>query len=261
MVEQRGVGGEALLAHQLLAVEVPLGVAELGVPLSRHLTYPLVVDHLASFEKSVRRMSAVALWTARSPAGQHRPGSDRRSALAGLPAHLRRVCQRGRGDRPGGVAECGELLGCQDVDDEPTRLADVARGGLLELGEAGVGEPRLRAPATAVGAAAPLTQPARSSRVTAWESRDSDPCASAARSLRTSVRSGASESAARTWYSNELRPGVALELRVERGRQGHEQGDQGPPVALLVRRQPRHVVSAVVLARVSALTGTSYRGT
>ena len=48
MVEQRGVGGEALLAHQLLEVEVAALAARcavLGVPLRRDVAGPLVVRH------------------------------------------------------------------------------------------------------------------------------------------------------------------------------------------------------------------------
>ena len=48
VVEQGRVGGEALLAHQLLGVEAAVGLAELGVPLARHLADAAVVRHLAS---------------------------------------------------------------------------------------------------------------------------------------------------------------------------------------------------------------------
>ena len=48
VVEQRGVRGEALLPHQLLAVEVALGVAVLGVPLGRDGTDAAVVSHESS---------------------------------------------------------------------------------------------------------------------------------------------------------------------------------------------------------------------
>ncbi len=45
VVEQRGVGGEPLLAHQLLAVEAAVGAPVLGVPLGGHVSHPLVVRH------------------------------------------------------------------------------------------------------------------------------------------------------------------------------------------------------------------------
>ena len=45
MVEQGGVGREALDAHQLLRVEPAVGLAELGVPLRRHLADLPVVRH------------------------------------------------------------------------------------------------------------------------------------------------------------------------------------------------------------------------
>ena len=45
VVEQRRVGGEALLAHQLLGVEAAVGLAELGVPLARDLADAAVVRH------------------------------------------------------------------------------------------------------------------------------------------------------------------------------------------------------------------------
>ena len=48
VVEQRGVRGEALLAHQLLVVEPAVGTAVLGVPLRRDLTGSPVVRHRGS---------------------------------------------------------------------------------------------------------------------------------------------------------------------------------------------------------------------
>src|SRR5690606_34774501 len=45
VVEQRGVGGEALLAHQLLAVEAPVGGAVLRVPLGWDVADSPVVGH------------------------------------------------------------------------------------------------------------------------------------------------------------------------------------------------------------------------
>jgi hypothetical protein len=48
VVEQRGVGGEALDPHQLLGVEAAVRLAELRVPLARDLTDLAVVRHFAS---------------------------------------------------------------------------------------------------------------------------------------------------------------------------------------------------------------------
>ena len=48
VIEQRGVGREALLPHQLLVVQPAFGVAELGVPLGRDLADLPVVRHLRS---------------------------------------------------------------------------------------------------------------------------------------------------------------------------------------------------------------------
>ena len=48
VVEQRRVGGEALLPHQLLVVQVPLGGAVLGVPLGRDAAGSAVVRHVVS---------------------------------------------------------------------------------------------------------------------------------------------------------------------------------------------------------------------
>jgi hypothetical protein len=45
VVEQRGVGGEALDAHQLLGVEPAVRLPERGVPLVRDLAYSPVVRH------------------------------------------------------------------------------------------------------------------------------------------------------------------------------------------------------------------------
>jgi hypothetical protein len=45
VIEQRRVGGEALLAHQLLVEQVAVLVAELGVSLRRNAAPPLVVRH------------------------------------------------------------------------------------------------------------------------------------------------------------------------------------------------------------------------
>ena len=45
VVEQRRVGGEALLTHQLLGVQAAVGPAELGVTLRRYLTGAAVVGH------------------------------------------------------------------------------------------------------------------------------------------------------------------------------------------------------------------------
>ena len=45
VVEQRGVVGEALDAHQLLGVQAAVGAPELGVPLARDLADLAVVGH------------------------------------------------------------------------------------------------------------------------------------------------------------------------------------------------------------------------
>src|SRR4051794_35142503 len=57
VVQQRRVRGEALLAHQLLAVEVALLVAVLGVPGRWHRTHAAVVGHGASLNRFARPAS------------------------------------------------------------------------------------------------------------------------------------------------------------------------------------------------------------
>ena len=101
MVEQRGVGGEALLPHQLLGVEAPVGAAVLGVALRGDVTAAAVVRHGRSpsgGSPRARRSAVVEL-------GDRHDGGDVR--VRAQHPRLARTSSQGFGERAGRV-ECGD---------------------------------------------------------------------------------------------------------------------------------------------------------
>src|SRR6266511_465545 len=122
VVEERGVAGEALLAHQLLGVEAAVGLAELGVPFGGYLADAAVVGHRSSRVPPVRRpiigrccpaISASTRLVARvnAPAGgsaPHEPPTRPRSRPAArrCPTRWPRTCGTARPGTPRWWGRC-----------------------------------------------------------------------------------------------------------------------------------------------------------
>src|SRR5262252_1237501 len=60
VIEQRGIGDEAFLAHQFLGVQTAVGTAETDVSLARNLPGHPVIRHLVSFDAKIARPGRLA---------------------------------------------------------------------------------------------------------------------------------------------------------------------------------------------------------
>src|SRR6266508_631267 len=91
VVEERGVAGEALLAHQLLGVEAAVGLAELGVPFGGDPTRPARPGPVSTRATSPARTNAT-----RRRCASRRPPARPRASMSRMTASDTATAGRGR---------------------------------------------------------------------------------------------------------------------------------------------------------------------
>src|SRR5215510_5778643 len=90
VIEERGIGDEALLAHQFLGVQTAIGTAETYVALARNLPGHPVIRHIVSFDAKIARHGRLA--AARHLAPVPAPVPRSLPARRGAPACRERRC-------------------------------------------------------------------------------------------------------------------------------------------------------------------------